>query len=378
MPNSTLGLLRVSHSLDHDFFSGEVVIAGGERRVNPLAARARPRVSHGHALATLRNARGDLGRQDCPLKGPHGAPMIDKVLVPLDGSPLAEAALPIATTLADRTHATLILLRAAHYRSLLSDVAGDQYRVISQAEDYLQQLTERLAAQGLKVQSGVPFGGSPADWIIEDSEYRHVDLVVMATHAREGPDRWLHGSVAEEVVHRSKVPVMLVRAHDSTESEHVAVAFPTEPPVVLVPLDGSALAESALPFAAELQHAIGARLVLIGVVPQPGQLVAGAGGAITTYAGDEHAQLDADAHAYLTAAAERLRAADGTAEILVRYGEAVSEIGAAAEAYPASAVVMATHGRTGVVRAVTGSVAGGVLHHASVPVVLVRPCSSRT
>lgn len=306
--------------------------------------------------------------------------MIQKILVPLDGSPLAEAALPIATKLADRTGATVVLLRAAHYRSLLSDVAGDQYRVITEAEDYLEQLTERLEAQGVKVESGVPFGGSPADWIVEESDFRHVGLVVMVTHGREGPDRWLHGSVAEQVVHRSTVPVMLVRASDAAGAGATAAGWATEKPVLLVPLDGSELAESALSFAAELQHAIDARLVLIGVVPQPGQLVAGQGGAITTYAGSDHAQLDAEARAYLTAAGGRLTSSDGASEVevLVRYGEAASEISAAAEAYSASAVVMATHGRTGVVRSMIGSVAGGVLHHASAPVVLVHPCSSKT
>ncbi len=302
--------------------------------------------------------------------------MIQKLLVPLDGSALAEAALPIATTLADRTDATLILLRAAQYRSLLSDVAGDQYRVIGQAEDYLAQLTERLQAQGLKVESGVPFGGSPADWILEESEFRHVDLVIMATHGREGPDRWLHGSVAEAVVHRSKIPVMLVRASETASQAAMPAEFPTPQPVVLVPLDGSDLAESALSFAAELQQAIAARLVLVAVVPQPGQLVAGEGGAITTYAGADHDRLEADATAYLAAAADRVSASGGAAETVVRYGEAASEISAAAETYPATAVVMATHGRTGVLRAMVGSVAGGVLRHTSVPVVLIHPCSS--
>jgi nucleotide-binding universal stress UspA family protein len=220
------------------------------------------------------------------------------------------------------------------------------------------------------VESGVPFGGSPADWIVEDSEVRHVDLVIMATHDREGPDRWLHGSIAESVVHRSTIPVLLVRPIDSIP---LAARLAAEQPVLIVPLDGSQLAEAALPFARELGQALAARIMLVGVVPRPGQLIAGQGGTIVTYTGPEHAQLEAGARAYLTATAEGLEAAGASTEILVRYGDAALEVGAVAEAYEAAAVVMATHGRTGIVRAMLGSVAGGVLHHTTTPVVLIRP-----
>jgi nucleotide-binding universal stress UspA family protein len=297
----------------------------------------------------------------------EGHVVLEKILVPLDGSPLAEAALPYAKAIASRAGASLVLVRAAHHTSFFGDGAVDQQRAISQAEDYLTLLADGLTTEGFLVQTGVPFGGSPAEWIVEESEIRHVDLIVMATHDRIGPDRWVRGSVAEAVVHRSTVPVMLVRA---TDAGQLARRFEAEQPVLIVPLDGSDVAESALPIARELAQAIGARVVVAGVVPKPGQFVAGQAGAIVTYAGSEHAQLVADAWAYLESSAGGLGTMVTSVETVVRYGDAAVEVAAVAREYAAAAVVMATHGRTGLVRSILGSVAGGVLHHSTCPVVL--------
>lgn len=298
---------------------------------------------------------------------------MQNILVPLDGTPLAEAALPFATAIAARAGASLTLVRAAVYRPLSGDVAAKQVRVITTGEDYLAQTAMRLRAKGVRVHTRVPLGGSPAKWIVEESQSYDVDLVVMATHHREGIDRWLHGSVAEDVVHSTNVPVMLVRG---TADARLAQRFQTHEPALVVPLDGSEFADAALPVASELAGATGARIVLVGVVPRPGQFVAGEGGAIATYAGAEHAALEADARSYLEAQAGRLRDLMGS-ESVIRYGAAVEEISAAADEYAAASVVMATHGRTGPVRSMFGSVAGGVLHGTSVPVVLVRPTQPR-
>src|SRR5437763_9002736 len=136
--------------------------------------------------------------------------MFKNMLVPLDGSPVAAAALPYAQALAARSGARLILVRAAHLQRFLADVA-DQQRVIAEAEDYLAVHARQLTEQGFEVETGVPFGGSAARWILEEIDLRHADMVVMATHDRIGPDRWVHGSIAEVVVGHASVPVLLVR-----------------------------------------------------------------------------------------------------------------------------------------------------------------------
>jgi nucleotide-binding universal stress UspA family protein len=290
--------------------------------------------------------------------------MFKNILVPLDGSALAEAALPYAKALVARTGGRLTLVRAAHYASLLGDMAVEQHRSVEIAEDYLECQVERLAAEGYTAQAAVPFGGSTANWIVEEADIRGADLVVMATHDRVGADRWLHGSVAETVVHRSSIPVMVVRAGDA---EKLAARFADQQPVVVVPLDGSKLAEAALPIARALANTFGGRLVLVGVVPAPGQFVAGQGGAIMTYVEPDLAELQADVQTYLRRIAE-----GGKADVIVRSGDAATQIAQAAQEYAAAMVVMATHGRTGAIRTILGSVAGNVVHHSSGPVLLVR------
>ena len=110
-------------------------------------------------------------------------------------------------------------------------------------------------------------------------------------------------------------------------------------------------------------------MVLVSVVPRSGQVVAGHGGAVTTYAGAEHRALEAEASAYLRRRAAAMHAT-ADVEMVVRLGAAAAEISAAADAFAAAAVVMSTHGRTGLVRSMFGSVAGCVLHSTSVPVVV--------
>jgi nucleotide-binding universal stress UspA family protein len=297
--------------------------------------------------------------------------VLKNILVPLDGSPLSETALPYAEALAQRTGASLTLVRAAHKPvAPLGDVAIDMQRAVMDAEDYLDTLSEQLVKRGFDVQTGVPFGGSVAAWIIEEIDLRKVDLIVMATHDRVGPDRWVHGSVAETVVHRATIPVMLVRNVPADQSGLQAWNEPQ--PVLIVPLDGSELAEAALPSVKELARTLSARVVLLGVTLPPGELVA-TRGAVVPYVESDHAQVEANARAYLEEITDRVGTATASVDTSVRQGDPATEIAAAAREHSAAAVVMATHGRTGLVRSILGSVAGGVLHHSTVPVVLVHP-----
>jgi len=296
--------------------------------------------------------------------------MFKNILVPLDGSFVGETALPYARALARRTGASLTLVRAAHLPMGAGDRGAEYQRVIADSEEYLRAQAEDLEAGGFAVQTGVPFGGSPATWITEEVDMRHADLIVMATHDRSGPNRWLHGSVAESVVSHADVPVLLVRA---TEGEIPIERLGTPRPEFIVPLDGSPLAEAALPLARGLAKALGGHLVLVGVIPAPGQLIAEQGGAIGTYVGSNHARLEGDAREYLEAILRGLIAVGLSVEAAVRQGKPATQIGEVARERGAAAVVMATHGRTGLVRAVLGSVAGEVVHLGTSPVILVRP-----
>jgi nucleotide-binding universal stress UspA family protein len=296
--------------------------------------------------------------------------MFKNILVPLDGSFVGETAVPYARALAGRTGASLTLVRATQMPAGVGDRTVEYTRLITEAEQYLSAQAADLTARGFAVQTGVPFGGSPAAWITEEVAIRHADLIVMATHDRSGPNRWLHGSVAEAVVSHAGVPVMLVRATEGVRPiERLGVPLPE----LIVPLDGSSLAEAALPLARGLAKALGGHILLVGAIPTPGQLIAVQGGAIGTYVGSDHARLVNEAKEYLEAIVRSLAASGLSAEASVRQGRPATEIGEAAREHTVAAVVMATHGRTGLVRAVLGSVAGEILHQGTSPVILVRP-----
>jgi nucleotide-binding universal stress UspA family protein len=292
--------------------------------------------------------------------------MISTILVPLDGSALSEAALPYAQALASRTSARLTLVRAAHVRKSLSD-GTDQIRAIGEAADYLTHLCDQLTAQGFHVDVGVPFGGSTAGWILEEIDLRHADLVVMATHDRSGPQRWIHGSVAEVVVSHASVPVLVVRAADGLGG---AARLARSDQVLVVPLDGSKLAEAAVPVATDLATQLGARVVLLGVVPRPGDRAAAQGSVITS---DEYERLTGEAERYLVAVAKSERRGELQLVTCVKTGHAAEEIARLATELAATCIVMSTHGRTGIARAMLGSVAGETTHRSPCAVMLVRP-----
>jgi nucleotide-binding universal stress UspA family protein len=298
--------------------------------------------------------------------------MFKNILVPVDGSAVATAALPFAEAIAARTGARLVLVRAARVQRPLAD-GIEQLRAIAEAEEYLTAQAEELTARGFGVETGVPFGGSTPNWIMEEIDLRHADLVVMATHDRVGPDRWVHGSVAETVVGHASVPVLLVRP---VLAAQLAQRLISEQPVLVVPLDGSELAEAALPLASRFAATFGGHIVLVGAVPRPGDLVAAQGG-VMTYVGEDYTTLTADTQNYLNGIASQLTADGLSATVSVRSGIPAQEIAAAATEHSAAVVVMATHGRTGIVRSILGSVAGETLHHSPCPVLLIRPANLR-
>src|SRR5262249_52164400 len=115
---------------------------------------------------------------------------------------------------------------------------------------------------GIQIETAV-IPGEAADVIVEEAQRRHADLIVMTTHGRSGLGRWLYGSVAEAVLARSLVPVLLVRSGMPTSDLSAEGGAQR----VLLPLDGSPNAERALPAAANLARAIGAEILLARVVP---------------------------------------------------------------------------------------------------------------
>jgi nucleotide-binding universal stress UspA family protein len=141
--------------------------------------------------------------------------MYKKILVPLDGSQLAEAVLPHAEALAKSEGAEIVLLSVPMTPSLeyLARSPGLANKVIEETENeteaYLELETAKLKKDGIKVSSIMREGPVP-DMILKVADEVHADVIAMSTHGRSGVQRWLMGSVADRVVHHSHIPVMLI------------------------------------------------------------------------------------------------------------------------------------------------------------------------
>lgn len=137
------------------------------------------------------------------------------VLVPLDGSELAESALDHAIELA-RAGASLVLVRAAEAHTAPgADPTDAQVKVVREAEEYLTAVRARLARAGVERVDASVWYGPPADSIVDAARFRKADLIVMSTHGRSGLGRLVLGSVAETVLRATTTPILLVRSQEA-------------------------------------------------------------------------------------------------------------------------------------------------------------------
>jgi nucleotide-binding universal stress UspA family protein len=174
--------------------------------------------------------------------------MYKRMLVPLDGSELAEKVIPYAKELAGRLDLELVLF---HVENPMEQDSAPIHRA------YIERMVEVMRTQSQEVQQRTGFKqggkvvevqgelttGHPAEEILRYADEKSIDLILMATHGRSGIRRWAMGSVADKVLRASKVPIWLVRA--SIPEEIVYDEWPRR--TMLVPLDGSELSESVLP-----------------------------------------------------------------------------------------------------------------------------------
>lgn len=282
--------------------------------------------------------------------------MAAKVLVPLDGSPLAERALPLAREIARAQGEPVVLLKVVEARAR---------RAPEPAVAPLEAVAARLRAEGVAaiVRTAYTGAGGVGRAIAELARQEGAGLIVMATHARRGLTRWAHGSVADAVVRTAELPVIVVPPPGGTGlPEH-------DGPRIVVPLDGSTLAEAALAPIAELAGTLKAPLHLIEVVEPWGYTMATEP---SVYVPVDPEEALAEARAYLDQTATWLRAMGLSVTTQAVVGSAVTEIARVAREIGATLIALGSHGRGGVARALLGSVATGILQRAEVPVMIVR------
>jgi nucleotide-binding universal stress UspA family protein len=288
---------------------------------------------------------------------------VKRILVPLDGSRLAEAILPVAKELARDYEAALVLVRA------LRPLGSAEAEVLAQedAETYLRRMARRLEARGLPVTWKVWYD-DPARAIADAARYNEVDLIVMSTHGRGGLNRLLFGSVAETLVRQAPVPVLLVRGELSRRPGALGK--------ILVPLDGSELSEAVLPVVERLAGPFDFAVELLRAIePIPPYAAAEVTSSITEDIGRLERE---DAEAYLAKVAAPLEAKGCRVKSVVALGPAVDTIVRAAQEGRVGLVAMSTHGRSGIGRLLLGSVAERVLRAAPAPVLLWKaPAAGR-
>ena len=316
--------------------------------------------------------------------------MYSKLLVPLDGSPLAEKALPYAVLLAKRLNAHLLLVQTLRLGPRVNGTSEAEKSEIKNAEAYLERvreiLTDRVLATRLapeQVQTLVVYD-EPMGELPLIAEMEKADLIVMTTHGHTGIGRLILGSHAAEVVQHSRLPVILIRPfelnlHSLTAllSDQVTFSPDLANRPIIVTLDGTAQAELAIVPALEIAQGLGSKICLLRVVApviptNPAYLVSAYG----SYYGSEIAQESRHRHhepyQYLDELQLRLGEKGVDCLKMVCEGDAAKEIVAYARKLQAGMLVMATHARGKTGEVFVGSVAEQVMRHSSLPVMLIN------
>jgi nucleotide-binding universal stress UspA family protein len=296
-------------------------------------------------------------------------------MVPLDGSALAESAMPLAQRIAQEVRGRITLLHAMELRPP-SAVHGDRHLIdAADAVNYL-----RTAADSLTT------GGVIVDWHVHENVVRDVarslashavelkcDLIVMATHGHGGPKRWVYGSIAQQVAAVGPCPVLFVPCDGCPVTPNCQVR------TVLVPLDGDPSHEQVLAFAKNLADALGATLRLLTVVPTVGDLGGIRAAVARTSPLTMAAALDmecGEAEKYLRDVRSRWLGSplplEGAGDLVGR-GDPAQVILEHSTTIGPTLLALGTHRKVGAVAFWSGSVAPRVASRAMCPVALI-PC----
>ncbi len=290
--------------------------------------------------------------------------MYKKIIVPLDGSELAEVVLPFAEEDVGRTGSELILISVRE----LNDNRSPRM-----LQSYLEKIAETAKINAEKYQKN-PGGasinvrweilnGNPAEEIITFANKEEDSRVIMATHGQSGFTRWALGSVADKVAMVINRPITLIRAKGSRPAVHERGFFNK----ILAPLDGSKESEATIPHVEELARGMEADVTLLHMLKLESLIVNY--GAI-----EEVESLKASTKDYM----EKLTSSMQNKGISTKYvmietrGDVADEINNYTAQNYIDLIVMATHGRSGPSRWVLGSVTNKVLHEGNTPIMLIR------
>jgi nucleotide-binding universal stress UspA family protein len=233
---------------------------------------------------------------------------------------------------------------------------------------YLQEIAQHLAIRRVETDHAVVESGNVPEKILAQTKEYNCDLMAMSTHGRSGLGRGLLGSVTDAVIRSSDIPVLAVgpRVFGQHQEEELSLKR------VIVPLDGSPLAEEVLPWVRELAGRLFLEVRLIRVVTIPTWPYSGDDGPpLDTTAIEE--ELESEAAQYLETIGHRLQKNGVKTECTVLRGTPEAKIIEFSQGVEESMMALSTHGRSGLGRVLIGSVADKVIRSLEVPVMVVRP-----
>jgi nucleotide-binding universal stress UspA family protein len=277
--------------------------------------------------------------------------MYKQVVVPLDGSKLAEVALPYAEELAGKMGSEIILLTVLQSEELPEYQNHHTYstKIVGVTKRHVEKYMEISGRKAIRVGTATR-AGNPAEGILDYVNKGNHNIIVMATHGRSGISRWAVGSVADKVVRATtRLPLMIIRAkgtHPDMRAKRILKK-------TLVPLDGSIGSEAVIPYIMEIASSLQMELTLLQVVPK-----------------NNHSY--ADAKAYLQRWCSWFEDQGITTRYDLRAGTAPDQIIDLADELASDLVAMSTHGQSAISLWPLGSVAQKVLLGGNTPLLLIR------
>jgi nucleotide-binding universal stress UspA family protein len=307
--------------------------------------------------------------------------MFRSILVPLDGSPASEHAVPWALSIAQQD-GTAVHLARVHLppapimvgSELASDVALDA--AIRNVEfNYLEDLTKKLrSTTTIPIRSAL-LEGAVVDSIEEHARTIQADLIVMTTHGRGALARFWLGSVADKVIRSSTIPTMLIRPNEDQGADLTNRPFLSR---IAIPLDGTELSERILEPAMKLGKVSGADFGLVLVLDALEDIEALANLKIQAPGAWFPEATQAKAESYLERIAHRMRGHSlKVSTKVIRHGTAARAILDYAGQHGNAAIALATHGRSGLRRVFLGSVADKIVRGATLPVLVYHPAEDQ-
>jgi nucleotide-binding universal stress UspA family protein len=288
--------------------------------------------------------------------------MFSRISLPLDGSRLAEQILPFARFFAVPLNLPVDLL------TVIESASDHPSWSPASARAYLEGVREKYFSSVISTNFHIETGEA-ATVIIE--RYRHDPhcLIAMATHGMSGLRRWLMGSVTSKVVQHAANPLLVIRPTEKADP-----VTPVSLKTIILPLDGSGLAEKVLPSVVALARPLKLEVQLVRAYTPAAEAYIITDGVIAQSTAQFNENLKAEVETYLEGKVQALRA-EGLENVISTavLGDAASEIIDFARRTDNNLVAMSTHGRSGVGRWLVGSIAEKVVQHSQDPVLLFRP-----